>query len=182
MARNELPDVPLPSTPPIKPAQYETVRVMLEGRDKRKKKEKRTRQSGTSHQFPRMRTDIGEMLEDVPDKVFSALVILGSVIQTVDLDVPVQFEVLPESIARRAYYSMLHGHGNLWLSEPWGLFPYLVHRMSANIMPRYSTTASFVGSVKLLFWFAAQVLFGKRKGHGKKGGGRRQQDKMTCDE
>lgn len=79
------------------------VRGMLEGRDKRKKKEKRTRQSGTSHQFPRMRTDIGEMLEDVPDKVFSALVILGSVIQTVDLDVPVQFEVLPESIARRAY-------------------------------------------------------------------------------
>lgn len=76
------------------------VRVMLEGR---KKKEKRTRQSGTSHQFPRTRTDIGEMLEDVPDKVFSALVILGSVIQTVDLDVPVQFEVLPESIARQAY-------------------------------------------------------------------------------
>lgn len=76
------------------------VRVMLEGRHKRKKKETRTRQSGTSHQFPRTRTDIGEMLEDVPDQVSSALVILGSVIQTVDLDV-LQFEVLPESIARR---------------------------------------------------------------------------------
>lgn len=57
-----------------------------------------------------------------------------------------------------------------------GLFPFLVHEMSANIMPRYSTTASFVGSVKLLFWFAAQVPFGKRKGHGRKGGGRRQQE------
>lgn len=62
------------------------VHVMLEGRDKWENKEIRTRHSGTSRRFPRTRTDIGEMLEDAPDKVSSALVILGSVIQTVDLD------------------------------------------------------------------------------------------------
>ncbi|KAL7915984.1 hypothetical protein GGI35DRAFT_473301 [Trichoderma velutinum] len=63
------------------------VHVTVEGRDEKEKKEKWTQPSGTSHQFPRSRTDIGEILEDAPGKVSSALVILGSVIQTIDTDV-----------------------------------------------------------------------------------------------